>query len=206
MTLQVFENLSAMALESVRSAILIAEATDPDFPIAYMNPAFETLTGYAPREVLGKNCRFLQGTDRNQESRHGLREALSSKHPAHAILRNYRKDGSLFYNEFFIEPIFGPNGAVTHFVGCQNAIASPRAAGLRQQAQSRFERLTDREREVFERIANGCSNKVIGHDLGISVRTAEKHRISVFKKMGVSDLTLLVRYAIALNIPLQDPR
>ena len=106
--------LNALALEHVRSAILIADASDPDLQIVYMNPAFETLTGYRPREVLGKNCRFLQGTDRDQGPRQIIREALRQGKPVRAILRNYRKDSSLFYNELFIDPIIDAGGTGRH--------------------------------------------------------------------------------------------
>lgn len=197
--------LHAGALERVNSAILIADATAADQPIVYMNPAFETLTGYGPKEVLGQNCRFLQGSDRNQESRRRIREALQRNAPVRAVLRNYRKDGTLFYNELFVDPIFGPDGKVTHFVSCQNVVAGEHSPAVYEQAASRYTRLTRREREVFERLANGCSTKVIAYELGISPRTAEKHRLSVLNKMEVSNLTLIVRYAIALAIPFKEP-
>ena len=196
--------LSVKALESVRSAIVVADATDPEQPIVYMNSAFQTLTGYGPDEVFGRNCRFLQGSDRDQPSRAMIHDALLNERPVRAVLRNYRKDGSLFYNQLFIDSLFGPDGVATHFVACQNATSDPNAAKVHQYASSRWERLTEREREVFPMLANGYHSKLIAHELGISSRTVEKHRISIMKKFDVSDFTLVVRYAIALGIPLKE--
>lgn len=197
--------LSVKALESVRSAIVISDARRPDHPIVYTNPAFRTLTGYGPKEVLGRNCRFLQGADVDQDGRASIAEALREQRPVHTILRNYRKDGRLFYNELFIDPILDSDGSAIYFVGCQNVLAEPLVASFRLAACSRFERLTEREREVFQLVANGFPNKSIARELGISARTAEKHRISVLKKFEVTDLTLLVRYAIALGVPFREP-
>lgn len=205
MQFHIVKHLSIKALESMRSAVIISDAADPEDRIVYMNPAFETLTGNGPDEVLGRNCRFLQGSDRGQAARATIADALRKERPVRAVLRNYRKDGSLFYNELFIDPLFGPDGAATHFVGCQNAIEDPKLASLRQAASLRLERLTEREREVFPLVANGYPNKSIADKLGISERTAEKHRINVLRKFEVSELTLLVRYAIALGIPFTEP-
>ena len=204
---QIFVDRNRNGLNSVRDAILVADATAPDHPIVYANPAFEMLTGYSSNQILGRNCRFLQGTDRDQPARHIIREALSDERPVRAVLRNYRKDGSLFYNELFIDPIFGHDLSVTHFISSQNAIADWQEADVLQRAHYLFERLTVREREVFQLIASGYSNKSVARELCISHRTAEKHRMNVLHKFEVTDVTLLVRYAIGLGIPfrpLQD--
>ena len=117
-------------LETVNSAIIVSDARADDLPIIYMNPAFEELTGYSESEVLGRNCRFFQGPGTNPETARKIREALDAKEPVRAILHNYRKDGSLFFNELFINPIKNEKGQTTHFVGCQNAIGSPEMAAF----------------------------------------------------------------------------
>lgn len=206
MHIQMFDNLSMKALENVRSAVMVTDATAPDNPVVYVNPAFETLTGYGPDDLLGKNCRLLQGADRDQTSLHKIREALINDRAVRAVLRNYRKDGSLFYNELFIDPIFGPDGNITHFIGCQNAVSYPNDPHILKKANPLYERLTAREREVFELVVNGYSNKLIATELSISPRTAEKHRINVLKKFEVAEIILLVRYAIALAVPLKLPQ
>lgn len=79
-------------------------------PLIYINPAFEATTGYALEEVYGRNCRFLQGDDRDQESVYALRRALREGKSCTVILRNYRKDGTMFYNELNLSPIHDNNG------------------------------------------------------------------------------------------------
>lgn len=200
MKLQTFDSLSASALASARSAIVVTDAIDPENAIVFANAAFEILTGYSREELVGRNCRFLQGTDVDQPAGYTLRDAILKKRAANCILRNYRKDGSLFYNQLFIDPLYDANGTATHFVGCQNAITGPEQGHVLQDATLKFERLTAREREVFRLLVNGHANKSIAEELQISPRTAEKHRLAILKKFEVSELTLLVRYAIALGI------
>jgi PAS domain S-box-containing protein len=196
--------LSFAVLQNVRSAIVISDATSPDEPLVYVNPAFETLTGYTADEVIGRQCSFLQGNDRDQVARKAISAGLAAKRHVRAVLRNCRKDGSLFYNELFVDPIFDQDGTVTHFIGCQNSVPFEHEATVLQTAQVLYDRLTAREREVYELLSNGHSNRVIASRLAISPRTAEKHCLNVFKKFEVDNITLLVRYAIVLAVPLQS--
>lgn len=117
-------DLRNRALEAAGNGILISDARLPDMPIIYCNDAFTRITGYSQEESLGKNCRFLQGeeTDRNKVRR--IREALTKGDPSRTVLRNYRKDGSLFWNELTITPIRDAAGNVTHFIGVQNDISA----------------------------------------------------------------------------------
>ena len=93
------------ALESSVNAITIIDATHKDFPYVYVNPAFERITGYSAEEALGKNGRFLQNQDTDQPELEHIRRAVREKRDGKALLRNYRKDGSLFWNELFISPV-----------------------------------------------------------------------------------------------------
>ena len=197
--------LSFQALESVRSAIVISDANDPEHRIIYVNPAFETLTGFSPDETVDRNCRFLQGEDRNQQSRSEIRTALTDTQPIRTVLRNYRKDGTLFCNELFIDPVLDSDGKPICFVACQNAVAEPRAALLFETALQRSRRLTAREHEVFELVVSGFPSKLIARALAISPRTVEKHRKQILEKFEVVDLTLLVRFALALGVPFREP-
>ncbi|MBD2774667.1 PAS domain S-box protein [Iningainema tapete] len=104
------------AIAASSNGIVICDATVPDWPIIYANPAFERITGYNSAEVMGKNCRFLQGTDTNQPELETLRAALKEAKDCTVILRNYRKDGSLFWNELSISPVYDNNGK-THYIG-----------------------------------------------------------------------------------------
>ena len=110
------------SINSATNGILIADARQPDVPTVYCNAAFEKITGYAAEEVLGQNCRFLQGTDHRQPGLDAIRRAIRQGHEAKAELRNYRKDGSLFWNELYIAPVKDQRGQLTHFIGIQTDI------------------------------------------------------------------------------------
>jgi len=109
--------LRNQAIENSPSAISIADATLPDMPLIYINPTFEKNTGYSALEVIGQNCRFLQGNDRDQPELESIRQALRAEQPITVTLRNYKKSGKLFYNELRLAPIHDITGKLTHFVG-----------------------------------------------------------------------------------------
>jgi two-component system, sporulation sensor kinase C len=117
-------NLNRRIFRSVTSGISVANATLPDLPLVYVNPAFEVMTGYTLEEVQGKNCRFLQRTDHDQPALTLIREAIRNRRETLAILKNYRKDGTPFWNELSLSPIRNRNGEVTHFVGIQTDVTS----------------------------------------------------------------------------------
>jgi PAS domain S-box-containing protein len=102
--------------------ILISDATEPDNPAVYINDEFETLTGYGASEVVGRNCRFLQGDGTRSEPVERLRTAIDAAEPVSVELRNYRKDGTEFWNRVTVAPIRDPEGDLTHYVGFQEDI------------------------------------------------------------------------------------
>jgi PAS domain S-box-containing protein len=104
------------------SGIIITDCQQEDYPIVFCNKAFEEMTGYDQSEILGRNCRFLQAEDREQIGRYKLQEAIASQTECHVELVNYRKDGTMFFNELYIAPIRNNQGQVTHYIGVQNDI------------------------------------------------------------------------------------
>jgi diguanylate cyclase (GGDEF)-like protein/PAS domain S-box-containing protein len=104
-------------VESSPEGVVLIDAQGTDHPLVYANPAFEAMTGYSAAELLGRNLRLLQADDRDQDGRHRLRDALSRGETCRVLLRNYRKDGSLFWNEMTVMPLRHPDGCVTHFAG-----------------------------------------------------------------------------------------
>lgn len=114
--------LRERAIAASSNGIVITDATQPNNPMIYVNPSFERITGYSAAEVLGRDCRFLQGGDRNQIGLLDLRNAIQEKRECHAVLLNYRKDGTPFWNDLYIAPVFNDNGELTNYIGIQTDI------------------------------------------------------------------------------------
>jgi PAS domain S-box-containing protein len=106
-------------LDSVVNGITLSDPDQPDNPIVYANAAFELITGYDREEIIGRNCRFLQGDDRDQPEIERIREALREHQPVTVTLRNYRKDGTLFFNRFAIRPLYDREGRIIYYLGVQ---------------------------------------------------------------------------------------
>ena len=110
------------AVEASSNGLVVADPNLPDTPIIYVNPAFERITGYSAGEVLGHNCRFLQGEDKDQPGLEGLRSAIREGRECRTVLKNYRKDGTPFWNELYISPVYDEDGSLESLVGVQNDI------------------------------------------------------------------------------------
>lgn len=123
------------AIQAANNVVLLTDPNLPDNPIVYVNQGFERLTGYSRDEVLGRNCRFLQGGDRGQPGVHLLRAAISGREPVRVELRNYRKDGALFWNELYVTPIWR-EGRARYFLGVQNDITALKEAQAGQALMS----------------------------------------------------------------------
>lgn len=114
--------LALRAVEAMAIGLVITDATRSDNPVIYCNPGFERLTGYTYAEVLGRNCRFLQGPDADPAELARLRKAVEEGQACSVVLRNYRKDGTAFWNALSVTPLTDSNGRLTHFVGVQTDI------------------------------------------------------------------------------------
>ncbi|SFR67205.1 PAS domain S-box-containing protein/diguanylate cyclase (GGDEF) domain-containing protein [Marinobacter daqiaonensis] len=123
--------LMKQGIESSYNGIIIANAREPDVPIVYVNPAFERITGFTAAESVGRNCRFLQeGGPMDPGTRSALEEVrrgLAENSDVSVVLRNFRKDGTPFWNDLFIAPIRDDSGEVTHFIGVQNDISEKKS-------------------------------------------------------------------------------
>ncbi len=107
-----------------RDGITISEPRGGANPLIFVNPAFERMTGYAFEEITNIDCRYLQGDDREQPAIAVIRDAIAAGEYCLATLRNYRRDGTMFWNELSISPIFGDRGDVTHFIGIQKDVTA----------------------------------------------------------------------------------
>jgi diguanylate cyclase (GGDEF)-like protein/PAS domain S-box-containing protein len=130
------------AIESSENGIIITDATKPDHPIDYVNPAFTRITGYAVEEVIGKNCRFLTRDDRQQAELDTVREAIREERGCQVLMRNYRKDGSMFWNSLHVAPVRDDKGAVTHYIGVQNDISDIKSFQDKLEHQANYDILT----------------------------------------------------------------
>ncbi|NWA92517.1 PAS domain S-box protein [Pseudomonas sp. D8002] len=149
--------LMQLVINASNDGIVIAEREGKDMPLIYVNPAFERMTGYALDEILYQDCRFLQSGDRDQPGLMAIREALESGGACREILRNYRKDGTHFWNELSLSTVYNPADKQTYVVGVQKDVtvqvkAQQRVAQLEAQ-------LADLKAELAALKATSGSNK-----------------------------------------------
>jgi len=106
-------------LDSSVNGITLADPDLEDMPLVYVNKAFLKMTGYTMEEVVGKNCRFMQGEDREQKERYKIQEAIKNKQSVEITFRNYRKNGELFFNHLEMSPLFDSSGKLLYYLGVQ---------------------------------------------------------------------------------------
>lgn len=136
------ENLQlARAFTFVSEGVVITDPHQVDNPIVYVNPAFTSMTGYEAVEVLGQNCRFLQGAGTNSQVIADIRAAIAQRQEIRTTILNYRKNGQPFWNELKISPVFSEEGELIYFVGIQADITERKQAEIALQNQSRLSKL-----------------------------------------------------------------
>lgn len=132
-------------LDSCVNGVTLSDPDIEDMPLVYANKAFEIVTGYSNEETVGRNCRFLQGTDRDQPEVGKLREAIKNKQEIGVTLRNYKKSGELFYNHLEMTPLFDPHGNLLYYLGVQFDITTQiRAAEEIKLLTSRLNKLENK--------------------------------------------------------------
>ncbi|TNC14172.1 PAS domain-containing protein [Methylobacterium terricola] len=122
------------AVEMTRMPMIVTDPRQPDNPIIFANQAFRAMTGYTPEELVGRNCRFLQGPDTDRETVAEVRRAIAERKEIATEILNYRKNGSTFWNALFISPVYDSNGELVYFFGSQLDVSRRRDAeeALRQ--------------------------------------------------------------------------
>jgi PAS domain S-box-containing protein len=139
-------NLLKKAIDTANDGLVIAEQEGEDTILLYVNEAFERLTGYGEDEILYQDCRFLQGDDRDQAARKIIRSAIEAGEPCRVRLRNYHKDGSLFWNELSITPIRNEEDGLTYFIGVQKDVTQD--VEIEQQLAAARQRIRELEAEI----------------------------------------------------------
>ncbi|MCS6853641.1 MAG: ATP-binding protein [Elioraea sp.] len=137
------------AIAAVPTGVTVADPALPDCPIVYVNSAFTRMTGYAPEEVLGRNCRFLQGARTDPAAVAQVREAIARRAPITVELLNYRKDGTRFWNELHIAPVFDRDGALTAFIGIQHDVTARKKAEAGRERARRLAERANRTKSDF---------------------------------------------------------
>jgi len=164
------------ALAAAPLGVAVTDPTVEDNPIVYANDAFSRLTGYGPDAVLGRNCRFLQGPETDPDRVAELRAAVDAEESVSTVIRNYRADGTAFWNHVEISPLTDEHGDVTHFVRFQHDVTElkERERTLAQR-QRRFETLHDASRELMRAATPAEVARITAdaakHTLGYSITT-----------------------------------
>jgi len=185
----IHNNIYLQALNSATSGIIITDNLQPDNPIIYCNRAFERITGYSTNEIIGHNCRFLQAQDRMQKEREMIKDAIKNGVECRVDIRNYRKNGALFWNELVISPVKDREGKITHFIGVQNDITERIKSEneLREEKASVERKILERTKELKENeaflssIIQTVRESLLVLDSEFRVLSANTHFLNTFK-------------------------
>ncbi|MGY2051092.1 hybrid sensor histidine kinase/response regulator [Methylobacterium sp. JK268] len=176
------------AVETTRMPMIVTDPRLPDNPIIFANQAFRALTGYEPAELIGRNCRFLQGPETDPQTIAEVRRAIKERREISTEILNYRKNGSSFWNALFVSPVYNEAGDLVYFFGSQLDVSRRRDAedALRQaQKMEALGQLTGGIAHDFNNLLQvvvgyvdilqaGLANPT--HDRGRLVRAAENIR------------------------------
>ncbi|WP_379092473.1 PAS domain-containing protein [Pedobacter sp. UC225_65] len=181
--------LLSKVMDATNTGIVITDNLLPDNPIIYCNPAFETLSGYKRKEIIGHNCRFLQGKDRSQQQRKEIATALKNGEACHVEIRNYTKKGNLFWNELYISPVKDENGKITNFIGVQNDVTLRKKSQLALEMNQRDMELQIEERtqlykesqEYLTSIVETLRESLLVMDKEYRILSANNHFLNTFK-------------------------
>lgn len=157
------------AIELSTDAISIYDAGAPDFPLSYVNPAFERMTGYTSTEILGMPCCLLHGERHAAPSLPLLRALLEGKRAGNVVLRNQKKDGTLFWSEMHIAPVQNVDGVISHFVASQTDVTALRSYQEQLEHKAHYDALT------------GLANRVLLRErLSVALQFAARSQRSVW--------------------------
>ena len=164
--------LFEQAMAQTRMAVCLSDPKQPDQPIIFANRAFRRLTGYDEEEILGRNCRFLQGPKTNRDAVAKVREAIEHEDVVVVELLNYRKDGTPFWNALHLGPIYDSQGNLIYFFGSQWDVSDVRAARAEERhAREMAREVSHRMKNMFS-VISGIVN-VMGRVRGVESEAAE---------------------------------
>ena len=184
-------------------ATVISNPRLPDNPLEVANPAFCALTGYAEREIIGRNCRFLAGDATEPWVTERIRDAIRLRRPVLVDILNYRRDRTPFRNGVLVSPLFGDEGEIRWFLGSQVDLGpdpSPLFDARRARSVSLVKALPPRRRQVLALMARGLLNQQIAWELKISEKTVKMHRHLLIEQLGVSTSADAIRIAVEAGL------
>ncbi len=149
------------AVQMTRMPMCLADPNQPDMPLVFVNEAFQRMTGYEAAELLGRNCRFLQGPDTDPAALQRLREAIVAREDIAVEMINYKRDGTPFWNALYISPVFDAEGRLIYFFGSQLDVTRRKAAEEVMQRSQRMEALGSMASSVAHEF-NNLMTVVIG--------------------------------------------
>lgn len=177
-------NELAVAIDRMSTGMVVSDPNQPDGPITYCNPAFTALTGYSPGEVMGRSCRFLQGPDTDLAVIAELRAAIKEGRPFKGTLLNYKKDGSTFWNDLTVTPIFNSDGRLIQFVGLQEDItARVRMEESLKEAYEQLRKVESQRAELTNMIAHDMRSP-----LGVTMGFLDVLRTSAIGRLDQEDI------------------
>jgi len=136
------------ALQTAQQNFVVTDPSLPDNPIVYATQGFLNLTGYTLDQVLGRNCRFLQGPETDPKAVEKIRKSIEEGNDMSVCLLNYRVDGSTFWNQFFIAALRDASGNITNYVGVQCKVSDQYAANVCKRQQEEDEATAEAEKVV----------------------------------------------------------
>ena len=169
--------LSELAMDEAPVGITIADPHEPDEPLIYVNEAFERLTGYDTYEILGRNCRFLQGEGTDPETVARLRQAVDDRRPISVEILNYRKNGEPFWNQLNVAPVHDDDGELTHYLGFQTDITERKEVELQVRRQAEQLRADRRARERLLARIDGIVQRVTAATVESTSRAELEERV-----------------------------
>ena len=205
---QSYNEKVSQALRQHEYNFVLSDPRLPDHPIVYASEGFLKMSGYEQSEVLGRNCRFLQGPETDRRTVGEIRDAVREERPCQVRILNYRKDGKTFWNLFHMAPVFSKtDGRVIHFVGVQTPIASDLAAApsLMNDLTHEAESLSAKVHEARDDQANSEQSKSAGGakeseevaDQGLQTANSDVHNVNLrIRGGGQSPLLQLVYHFV----------
>lgn len=193
--------LREKALAACSNGVIIADARHPNYPVIYVNSAFEQITGYKATEVIGQSSRFLQSADMEKSAIAQVRSALATGKNCQLVLHNARKDGSWFWHQLNISPIYDDNGKLSYFIGIQTDISERQQAEAALQRQAlTFENIydgviiTDHEGQILdwnaaaERMFGYNKNEIVGKSVSVLHRPEDAGlRMAILTEIAKQD-------------------